>query len=98
MLARVFYAVLMFWAVSAQADGLVVEDLTADAARGAEIYADRCARCHGVALEMILAPEDAPRVAAFLATHKTRFDQDRSAQDNADLAAYLVSLSPTQRN
>lgn len=98
MLRGVFSIGVMFCALGAQADEVAVGDLFGDTARGAEIYAERCARCHGVAIEMILAPEDAPRVAAFLASHKTRLDQDRTDQDNADLAAYLVSLSPTQRN
>ncbi len=77
---------------------LWADDLVGDAEQGAAIYAERCARCHGASIEMVLAPEDAPRVAAFLAGHKTRFDQNRTDQDNADLAAYLVSLSPAQRN
>ncbi|MBW6417224.1 c-type cytochrome [Celeribacter sp. PS-C1] len=77
---------------------LFAEDVAGDAEQGSEIYAKRCAHCHGVSIDMVLAPEDAPRLAAFLSSHKTRFDQNRSDQDNADLAAYLVSLSPLQRN
>lgn len=94
----VFCVALMFCVLSAQADDLTVGDLVAETARGAEIYAEKCARCHGGTIEMVLAPEDASQIAAFLASHKTRFDQDRTDRDNADLAAYLVSLSPTQRN
>ncbi|WP_460273840.1 c-type cytochrome [Celeribacter sp. ULVN23_4] len=98
MLRGVFCIGVAFCAPGAHAGELAVGEVFGDPARGAEIYAERCARCHGVAIEMILAPEDAPRVAAFIASHKTRLDQDRTDQDNADLAAYLVSLSPTQRN
>ena len=77
---------------------LFAEDITGDAEHGAVLYAEGCARCHGVSIDMVVSPEDAPRLATFLASHKIRFDPSRSEQDNADLAAYLVSLSPTQRN
>lgn len=74
-------------AVSLEADAL-----TGDAEHGAVLYAEGCARCHGVSIDMVVSPEDAPRLATFLASHKIRFDPSRSEQDNADLAAYLVSL------
>ncbi len=77
---------------------LFAGDVTGDAENGAVLYAESCARCHGVSIDMVVSPEDAPRLASFLASHKIRFDPSRSDQDNADLAAYLVSLSPLQRN
>ncbi|WP_417261028.1 hypothetical protein [Celeribacter sp.] len=87
------FVVLLGSAVSLGADALA-----GDAEQGAVIYAERCARCHGVSINMVVSPEDAPRLATFLASHKIRFDPIRRDQDNADLAAYLVSLSPLQRN